>query len=153
MARNETIINVEPQRVWDVLADGRLYGHWVVGSSEIRSVDPSWPAVGSRFHHTVGFGPFKVADNTQIEQAQEPERLQLRAKARPLGVARVVMELHPHTQGTRVVMTEDAGNRLTALVLNPLTHWLVHGRNVESLRRLKDLAEGRGPTPEAARRP
>jgi uncharacterized protein YndB with AHSA1/START domain len=153
MARNETVIDVEPQRVWDVLADGRLYGHWVVGSSEIRSVDPQWPAPGSRFHHTVGFGPLKLADNTEVEQAREPVRLQLRAKARPLGVARVVMELNPHARGTRVVMIEDAGNRLTALVFNPLTHLLVRGRNVESLRRLKELSEGRGPSPEAARRP
>lgn len=43
-------------------------------------------------------------------------------------------------------MTEDAADRLTALVFNPLTHLLVRGRNVESLRRLRDLVEGRGPS-------
>lgn len=151
MAQNETIIDVEPQRVWDVLADGRNYGYWVVGSSEIRRVDNDWPAVGARFDHKVGWGPFKVADHTRVEESQAPTTLKLRAKARPLGTAHVSLELHPHTRGTRVVMTEDAGDRITALVFNPLTHLLVRGRNVESLRRLKELAEGDGPSPEAAR--
>jgi hypothetical protein len=39
-------------------------------------------------------------------------------------------------------MTEDPADPLTKLVFNPLTHLLVRGRNVESLRRLKELAEG-----------
>ena len=38
-------------------------------------------------------------------------------------------------------MVEDAGNLLTKLVFNPLTHMLVRGRNTESLRRLKHIAE------------
>ena len=72
-----------------------------------------------------------------------PRRLRLRAKARPLGVAHVVLELEPHPGGTRVTMIEDAGNRLTRLFFNPLTHLLVRGRNFESLRRLRDIAETR----------
>jgi hypothetical protein len=46
MARNEIVIGTTPQRVFDVLADGRSYGHWVVGSSEIRHVEPGFPARG-----------------------------------------------------------------------------------------------------------
>lgn len=38
-------------------------------------------------------------------------------------------------------MQEEAGNLLTKLFFNPLTHLLVRGRNDESLRRLKELAE------------
>ena len=125
MARNETIINVPRERVWDVLADGRNYGHWVVGSSEIRSVGADWPATGSTFDHTVGWGPLKVADHTKVEAADAPAMLRLRAKARPLGTALVTLELYPHAAGTRVVMIEDPGDRLTALVFNPLTHLLV----------------------------
>jgi uncharacterized protein YndB with AHSA1/START domain len=146
MARNEIRIATSPAAVFAVLADGRSYGHWVVGSSEIRDVDAGFPAVGTAFHHTVGIGPFKVADHTRVVACDPPRRLELRAKARPLGTARVILELHPEGDGTRVVMIEDAGDRLTALVFNPLTHLLVRGRNVESLRRLKELAEGRGPS-------
>lgn len=153
MARNETVIAATPEQVFAVLADGRSYGYWVVGSSEIRDVDAGFPAAGTRFHHTVGFGPLKVADHTRVEESVPPHRLTLRAKARPLGTALVRLELHPHAAGTRVVMTEDPADKLSALVFNPLTHLLVRGRNVESLRRLKELAEGRGPSMEDAAKP
>ena len=146
MARNETVISATPDTVFDVLADGRSYGHWVVGSSEIREVEDGFPAIGTAFHHKVGWGPLKVADETRVEACERPHRLKLRAKARPFGTAIVELELFSHPQGTRVVMTEDAGDRLTALVFNPLTHLLLRGRNVESLRRLAALAEGRGPS-------
>lgn len=84
MPSNQTFIVALPQQVFDALADGRSYGHWVVGSREIR--------------------------------------------------------------GSRVVMTEDAADPLTALVFNPLTHLLARGRNVETLRRLRDVVEGRRPS-------
>ena len=48
--------------------------------------------------------------------------------------------------GTDVTMIEDPADPLTAIVFNPLTHLLVRGRNVESLRRLKQLAEDGGPS-------
>lgn len=143
MVRNETVINATPEAVFDVLADGRSYGYWVVGSGEIREVEDGFPAIGTAFHHKVGWGPFKVADETRIEACERPHRLKLRAKARPLGTAVVELELYPHPQGTRVVMTEDAGDRLTSLVFTPLTHFAVRARNVESLRRLARLAEDR----------
>ena len=153
MAYNETYINASPERVFDVLADGRSYGHWVVGSSEIRAVDPDFPKPGTRFHHKVGFGPLKLADHTRVDACDRPRRLELRAKARPLGTAKITLELEPEGAGTRVRFTEDAGDRLTALVFNPLTHLLVRGRNVEALRRLRELAEGRGPSMQEAASP
>lgn len=154
MARNEILIHADPEQVFAVLADGRSYGHWVVGSSEIRDVEPGFPAAGTRFHHKVGFGPWKIADHTLIEESEPPHRLKLRTKARPLGTALVTLELLPHAEGTRVVMVEEGGDPLTALVVfNPLTDLLVHGRNDESLRRLKQLAEGRGPSMEQAAAP
>ena len=153
MARNEILIHANPEQVFAVLADGRSYGHWVVGSSEIRDVEPGFPAVGTRFHHKVGFGPWKIADHTLIEESEPPRRLKLRTKARPLGTALVTLELLPHAEGTCVLMGEKAGDVLTALVFNPLTDLLVSRRNDESLRRLKQLAEGRGPTMEQAAAP
>ncbi len=153
MARNETVIDAPPEAVWAVLADGRSYGHWVVGSSEIRSVDPGFPAVGTRFHHKVGMGPIKVADHTRIEESVEPTKLVLRAKARPLGTALVTMQLEPHPRGTKVTMVEDPADKLTAFVFNPATHLMVRGRNVESLKRLKAMAEGHGPSMDEAASP
>lgn len=153
MARNEIVIAAEPERVFAVLADGRNYGYWVVGSSEIRDVEQGFPAAGTRFHHKVGWGPLKVADHTEVLECERPRLLKLKAKSRPLGTAHVTIELEPHATGTRATMIEDAGDKLTALVFNPLTHLLVRGRNTESLERLKQLPEGRGPSPEQAAAP
>lgn len=153
MARNETTIRATPDEIFDVLADGRSYGHWVVGSKEIRSVDESFPAVGSCFHHRVGFGPLTLADRTEVIACDRPRRLELKAKARPLGTAHVTVELVAMPDGTtKVTLVENAGDPLSKLLFLPLTHLLVRGRNVESLRRLSAMAEGRGPTMEQAAR-
>lgn len=143
MAVTERFIAASPRQVFEVLSDPDSYGYWVVGSKEIRDADPDWPAPGSRFHHTVGFGPFTVADHTESREADAPRRLEMRAKARPLGKATVSLELDPEGNGTRVRMREEPGDSLSALVFNPLTHLLVRGRNEESLRRLAELAERR----------
>lgn len=63
------------------------------------------------------------------------------AKVRPFGTADVVMLMEPQGRGTRITMIEDGGDPLTRLLFMPLVHMLVRGRNVESLRRLKSLAE------------
>lgn len=72
---------------------------------------------------------------------QPPHKLVLHVRARPLGTALVTLLLEPEGDGTRVTMHETAGDALSRLAINPLTDWLVHHRNVESLRRLKRIAE------------
>jgi uncharacterized protein YndB with AHSA1/START domain len=144
MARNERLIAASPERVFAVLSDPDSYGYWVVGSDTIRDADAAWPALGTRFHHRVGFGPLKINDHTEVLAVDAPHRLQLKAKARPLGTARVTLTLERRGGGTLVTMVEDAGDPLTRLVFNPLTHLLVRGRNAESLRRLEELAVGGG---------
>jgi uncharacterized protein YndB with AHSA1/START domain len=150
MARTVRRIATTPERIFDVLSDPQSYAYWVVGSKDIRDADPDWPSPGSRIHHSVGFGPLTVKDHTSVEEIARPRRLQLRAKARPLGTARVTLELVPEDGHTRVTMIEDAADPLTAFVFNPLTHLLVRGRNVKSLERLAELAEGRKSVEAAA---
>ena len=152
MATTHCDIAAPPERVFEVLLDPRYYGYWVVGSRAIRSVDPDWPAVGSRFHHVIGKPPLTVRDHTCIEEIDPPKRLKLRAKARPLGTAIVDLKLDPNATGTHVTMTEEPGDSLSAFVFQPLTHLAVWRRNVTSLARLKELAEGRGPSPDQAAR-
>ena len=60
MAVNEIEMSVPPERVFDVLSDPRSYGRWVVGSRAIHAADPAWPAPGSVFEHTQGFGPLPL---------------------------------------------------------------------------------------------
>lgn len=154
MARNETTVRATPEQIFDVLADGRSYGHWVVGSREIRDVEAAFPAAGSCFHHRVGVGPVTWTDHTEVLEYQRPRRMRLRAKVRPLGTAHVTVELVAMPDGTtRVTLVEGAGDSLSRVLFHPLTHLLVRGRNKESLRRLKEMAEGRGPTMAEAARP
>lgn len=136
---------VPPEAVWDTLADPGNYGYWVVGSKVIRDADPQWPVPGSKFHHTVGVGPFRVSDHTESLEASRPGLLCIRAKARPFGTAKVKMELVPKDGGTLVRMTENPDGVTSWLAFNPLVQLLTIGRNAESLMRLEELALRRAP--------
>jgi uncharacterized protein YndB with AHSA1/START domain len=140
VATNKRFMLVPPTAVWDVLADAGNYGYWVVGSKLIRDADPEWPAPGSKFHHTIGAGPFKLRDHTVALEAQPPHRLKLRAKGRPLGTASVTMTMTPKDGGTVVQMTENPDGVYSVMALNPLVHVLTVARNAESLMRLEELA-------------
>jgi uncharacterized protein YndB with AHSA1/START domain len=144
MARNQSFIAAEPERVFAVLADADRYGDWVVGSKEIRDVEGPFPAPGSRFHHSVGVGPLVVRDHTEVLEVDAPRRLKLEAKARPLGCATVTLELAPQGGGTRVTMIEDPSGHTALLRFLPPVHLLARLRNAESLRRLKALVERSG---------
>ena len=141
MGRSELVMAAQPQDVWQTLAEPEHYAYWVVGSSEIRGWDPHWPAAGARFYHRVGAKPLGVADNTEVLESEQPRRLVLRAKTRPLGVARVELRLEPHPAGTLVTMIEDPDVPLGGLLTPPPLHALIRLRNGESLRRLRKLAE------------
>ena len=131
---------VSPEDVWEVLADPGEYAYWVVGSKVIRDADANWPEPGSKFHHTVGFGPIKLSDHTVSLEADPPLRLKLRAKGRPLGTASVTMEMIARDGGTEVRMTENPDGIYRPLgFLAPLQIGSL-GRNSESLMRLEELA-------------
>jgi uncharacterized protein YndB with AHSA1/START domain len=151
LPRNRCHIAAPPRRVFALLSDPRSYAYWVVGSREIRGADSDWPAVGSAFHHTVGVGPLHVKDHTVVEAVEPPRMLQIKAKARPLGTARVTLELRRRGRGTEVTMTEGPGDMVTAILFNPLTRRLVGHRNEWSLERLRDLVEGRVEMPSEDR--
>jgi uncharacterized protein YndB with AHSA1/START domain len=131
---------VSPEAIWGVLADPGVYDRWVVGSKLIRDADADWPAPGTRFHHTVGFGPITVSDDTESLEARRPELLRIRAKARPLATATVRLELQRRDGGTQVRMTETPDGLAFLLALNPLVYVLTKRRNAESLLRLERLA-------------
>ena len=143
MARSELTIGAPPETVWEVLSEPQHYAYWVVGSSEIRGWDDRWPAQGSKFHHRVGFSPLTLADHTEVLESEPPSRLVLRAKSRPLGVARVEMVIEPHPAGSLVTMVEDPDVPLGGLLTPPPVHAMIRLRNGESLRRLRSLAERR----------
>jgi len=137
----ETHTSASPEAVFDVLDDASTYEFWVVGCADIRDVDPEWPAEGAAFHHSVGMGPVTVKDSTTIVERDRPRSLELHARARPAGVARVRFDLAPQGSGTKITVEEAPIEGLPALLHNPLQDHLIHQRNVETLRRLKWLAE------------
>lgn len=141
MARNEIVIDAQPRRVFDVLADPSAYGDWVVGSRAIHGADPDWPAPGSSFAHSVGTGALHLHDHTSVIDAEPPVMLELRARARPLPSATVTLWLQPEGEGTRLTMIENPARPLLSLMLGPLGHAALALRNRESLRRLRALCE------------
>jgi NAD(P)-dependent dehydrogenase (short-subunit alcohol dehydrogenase family)/uncharacterized protein YndB with AHSA1/START domain len=146
MARNRVHIDATPEQVFAVLSDPDCYPEWVVGAAGIRDQDEEFPAVGSRFHHKVGSWPVGVKDHTEVLEVDRPNRLVLKAKARPLGTATIELDLQESAGGTELRMQETAGDRLTSLAIgNPVADTALRVRNAEALSRLKRLVEG---TPE-----
>jgi NAD(P)-dependent dehydrogenase (short-subunit alcohol dehydrogenase family)/uncharacterized protein YndB with AHSA1/START domain len=143
MARNRVHIHATPQEVFAVLSDPHRYPEWVVGAAGLRDYDEDFPAVGSRFHHKVGSWPVGLNDHTEVLEHDPPRRIALKAKARPLGTATIVIDLVESAGGTELTMEEVPGDRLTSLVAgNPLADTALRVRNAEALARLKRLVEG-----------
>lgn len=129
--------------VFAVLRDGDSYGHWVVGTRKIRSVEPAWPAVGARLHYTVGYGLLRKDDQTSVLSMTPDRRLELRAHAWPAGTARIILEITPSAAGCEVAIDEYPDQGIAKRLHNPVLEKVIQLRNVETLRRLEKLAAQR----------
>jgi hypothetical protein len=143
MSTTTRSVSATPEQVWKVLSDGWLYPLFVVGASRMRDVDESWPAVGARLHHSVGTWPLLIDDTTEVLEVEEGRRLLLKARGWPAGEAHVDISLRPDGDTTLVTMEEDATAGPGVLVPKPLRDAQLHWRNVEALRRLAFVVEGR----------
>ena len=143
MACTERTMDATPEQIWAVLADAGSYERWVVGAKDIRTADGTWPDPGSVLQHTSGFGPLTLKDNTKVLESEPPRRIVLEARGRPLGIARIEITLEPEGSATKVMMTEVVVRPVTARTMNPALSPLIHSRNVETLRRLEELAKER----------
>ncbi len=141
MSVNEIYVDAPPEAVFDVLADPFEYGHWVVGSSKIRGADGDWPEPGSKFHHVQGMFGVGLPDSTLVVSAERPRTLVLEARIRPFAVNKVELRMYPSGRGTKLVMVEYPTGGLAAKLSNPLVDLALKLRNVESLRRLRKMAE------------
>ncbi|SDP01467.1 Polyketide cyclase / dehydrase and lipid transport [Klenkia soli] len=143
MATVSRHVDAPPTAVWDVLADGWSYSNWVVGASHMRAVEAAWPAAGSKLHHSQGSWPVTLDDEAVVEVSKPASRLVLLAKGRPLGSARVQLDLRSEDGGTRVTMTETPVSGPGKLLDNPLADVVLARRNTEALARLAAMAERR----------
>jgi hypothetical protein len=131
------------QQLWNVIADGWTYSQWVVGNTRMRAVETSWPAPGSKIHHTIGIWPVVLNDETEVESCIPQEELVLLAKTRPFGGARITLRLFDTENGSRVEMAEVPVGGPLSLVPRRLALAAVYPRNRECTARLVALAERR----------
>ncbi len=130
--------------VWSVLSDGWLYVTWVVGASRIRDVERSWPAQGSRIHHSVGVWPLLIDDSTEVLRLIPERELVLKARGWPVGEAHIAITLSPErAEHTTVSISEDATAGPGRVIPVPVRQLAIGPRNAETLRRLALIAEGR----------
>ena len=123
MARNTIHVDAPPEAVWEVLADPRLYGNWVVGAI---------------LHHTQ---MLVLHDTTEVRESEPPRRLLLEARVRPLVVVMVSVTLEPDGDGTLIILDEWPVGGLAAAVPGLITDRLIRLRNHEATLRLKRLTE------------
>ncbi|MFJ3395083.1 SRPBCC family protein [Leifsonia aquatica] len=131
-----------PDQVFAVLADPWVYPSWVVGASRMRAADDTYPAAGSKLHHSIGVWPFVLNDETRVDEWDPPRRMVLQAKTRPVGEERVVIDVRLHRDGCLVRMEEHPVAGPATLIPAPLADAVLHVRNRESLRRLEWAARG-----------
>ena len=143
MFTNTRVVHATPDQVWSVLADGWLYPVWVVGASRMREVDDTWPEVGSKLHHSVGAWPLLIDDNTEVTEVRPGVSLTLRARAWPVGEAKVHLHLSPAGTDTEVRIDEDVVTGPARLMPAPMRGASLKTRNNETLRRLAYIAENR----------
>jgi uncharacterized protein YndB with AHSA1/START domain len=150
MSSNTRRIRCTPEQVWEVLSDGWLYPLWVVGATRMRAVDGHWPEPGSKLHHSVGVWPLTLNDHTEVLEVEPPSRLVLHAHGWPGGMARVTLTMAATEGGTDVTIEEDVEAGPAKLVPAPVRHLQLGLRNLETLRRLSYIVEGRvAPRPDA----
>jgi hypothetical protein len=145
MSTTSRPVQATPEQVWSVLADGWLYPLFVVGAARMRDVDEGWPAVGTRLHHSVGSWPLMIDDTTEVLEVEENRRILLLARGWPAGQAHVEISLEPGDTSEQTVVTivENATGGPGALIPKAIQDPQLHLRNVETLRRLAFLVEGR----------
>ena len=151
MSEVHRVISAAPTEVWRVLSDGWLYTGWVVGASHVRAVDPGWPGVGQKLHHSVGVWPLLINDSTSVVEMEPNRRLVLQARAWPAGEARVEIDLIGDGGATTVTINETPSkgpgkwmhNRLQDKVLTPATgrHWTGWPRSPRAARAVRHRAD------------
>jgi hypothetical protein len=110
----------------------------------MRDVDDDWPAVGTMLHHSVGAWPALINDTTSVTECEPGRELMLRGRIWPLGEADIRLRLEPDAEGgCTITMEEDVASGPTKLLPKPVRAAMIIPRNVEALRRLVYLAEGR----------
>jgi hypothetical protein len=129
MSTNVREMACSAEDVFAVLADGWLFPTWVVGASRMRDVEKAWPAV--------------IDDETTMHEWDPPRHALVVAKGWPIGEASVQIDVKPRGDGCVVRIIEKAVAGPGKYVPPALLDIALYIRNVETLRRLAYIAEGK----------
>ena len=132
-------------RAFSVLIDPESYPRWLVGAQAIRDVDETWPRPGSRFHHVVGFGPFRIPDVSEVLAIEPDSMLRLRVKARPFVTAEATFRVVGNDDRCVVTLQEEPTVRWLGNAVRVIMDPTVHVRNQRSLARLAAVVESPPP--------
>ena len=82
-----------------------------------RPLDDRWPAEGSAIRYTAGAGPLRFSGRTVVRRCEPGKLLELEAQSRPLGSARIAIDVRPWGENTLVIIDEHPltgpGGRIT----------------------------------------
>ena len=126
--------------VWAVLADGWRLASWVVGAARVDAVEAAWPAVGARLRYGIGGWPVVLPGSAEVTACSPGRELALHGRT-PFGG----VDVRVRVDDGELVITEDVVSGPARLVPARLRAAGIGARNVETLRRLAQLAET--PTP------
>lgn len=132
---------VAATEVFAALVDPDTYPQWLVGTKNIREVSSDWPAPGSYFKHTVGFGLIAIPDRTTVRDVETPHMLTLFVRARPVVEAVVQFDVTSNGDTCTLRMTETPVG--VYKVIAPLARPLIQARNERSLLRLAAFIDTR----------
>ncbi|MFF3263645.1 SRPBCC family protein [Streptomyces sp. NPDC002932] len=141
MAVRHRLIESPVDDVWAVLADGRRYADWVVGTSESCPEDGEWPQVGSSITYTVRVGPWSVAGSTVVRRREPPGVLELEVDSGWLGTARIALEVRPWGENALVTIDEHPLRGPAGKLHNTAVDALIQLRHRSMLARLADTVE------------
>ena len=144
MSKNSVRTEVGPEQVFDVLDDAYSYPRWVVGTRRVRRVDPGWPAIGSKFHHAVGTAAGEIHDSSKVLDRNRPNYLALEVRFRPIGVARVELDVEAADSGSVVTIRESPLSGPVAWLPKLVSEPLLTLRNALALQRLRHAADSAG---------
>ncbi|MEV6573600.1 SRPBCC family protein [Streptomyces sp. NPDC051577] len=141
MAVRNQLIHRPPHAVWAVLADPNRYEEWVVGPSDSKPLDQTWPDVGSRLGYTVRLGPWSTEGVTTVRYVEPGRELELEASFKSLGTARIFLQLRPWGEETLVICDEHPLRGLGGTLHNPAVEALLQLRHRGMLARLARVVE------------
>lgn len=151
MAVRHRLIERSVAEVWAVLADEGRYGDWVVGTSESRPREGTWPQVGSSITYTVRLGRWSASGSTTVRRCKEPGVLELEADSGWLGTARIAVEVRPWGENALVIVDEHPLRGPGGLLHNTAVDTLIQLRHRSMLARLAEVVESDAPAHSRAR--